>query len=161
MHPSFTVRLLRQLRVRQLFRWWGARSLAASALSYGLDVAMLLACAKVLGLSTSLSVIAGATVGWVSSFYLNRRFGFRQHHAPLAPQALRFTATALGGMLIQSWFVGIAVNRFDAPLLLAKFGVDACVFSIGLPLAFRYFVFARKTQPLAPIAVPKPEAERL
>jgi putative flippase GtrA len=104
--------------------------------------------------------MAGVSLGSLLSFFLNRRFAFRQHGSPMGPQALRFALAMGSAMLVHSTFVGILVSRFALGLFASRLLADLCVFSVGLPLMLRHLVFTQQIPSLVPQsqATPRPLA---
>lgn len=119
---------------------WILRSLLVGAISSLLDVAVLLLTRK-LGFPTALSAACGVSLGAASNFYLNRRFSFRAESAPMLPAALRFSAGTAVLVALHAMCVGLLVDEFQIPLLLAKYGSDAGILLGGNLLLMRYLVF--------------------
>src|SRR5690242_4341218 len=102
---------LLKLKIRRLSHWWGARSLALGGFTSIFDVCTLYVCVQLLGFPRPLGTMSGALVGNTLSFFLNRRFAFRQHSAPAAPQAVRFAITLTIAILFHSALVATLLSH--------------------------------------------------
>ena len=106
------------------------------------------------GLAAQLGAPIGATLGGAVSFFLNRRFAFHQHHAPIGPQLVRFIGTSAVAVATHAWFVGYLFHQAHLPLLVAKAAGDLLIFSGVQMFVLRYFVFPRKpVEAAAPLAL--------
>jgi putative flippase GtrA len=66
------------------------------------------------GLAYPTSVVLGMAVGALVAFFLHRTFTFAVADEPAAPQAVRFTAVAVGGVLITVGFAEMVVVLWSA-----------------------------------------------
>lgn len=152
---STAVTTLRSL-VRRAWESWATRSLAVGAVATALDVLVLLACVKGLGLSNPAGAVVGVVVGGTFAFFANRYFAFRDRQPGMAKPAVRFVLATLVAIAVHAWMVGLLADRMGVPVVLAKLAADVAVFSVGQLLVLRYIVFPR-AEPAAPAAEPLPQ----
>lgn len=133
---------------------WATRSLAVGAAATAIDVCVLLVCVTLFRMPNPLGAMVGVLFGSTFTFFANKFFAFRDHNPKLAPQAAKFVLATSVGMLIHAQFVYLFADKLGFNVVLAKFGADILVFSVGQMLVLRYFIFPKK-QPLEP----EPEAE--
>lgn len=143
---SSVVPTLRSL-VRRAWSSWATRSLAVGAVATAIDVLVLLACVKGLGLPNPAAAVVGVVVGGTFAFFANRYFAFRDGQPGLAKPAVRFVLATLVAMAIHAWVVWLLADRMGVPVVLAKLAADVAVFSVGQLLVLRYIVFPRATPP--------------
>lgn len=110
--------------------------------SMACDVAVILLGVELFGLSKLNGVTAGATVGAVVSFVLNRVFAFRAHTHWL-PQAMRYFGVFSLEVLIHRHVLAYLLKFSEWPYMLHKFLADALVFGILHLLAMRLFIFGK------------------
>jgi putative flippase GtrA len=105
------------------------------------------------------SVVLGMTVGTLSSFFLHRRYTFSVHDEPAAPQAVRFTLVAVGGLVIALTFAEalLALWQLAGSPWLSRAVTEAIahVATIGVNavygfLAMKFFALKRRGAGRAP-----------
>jgi putative flippase GtrA len=131
---------------------WAARSLAANALASVSDYAVLLFCAKVLGLPSSACAFFGLSVGVTASFLLNRRFAFRNSSASVGGALIRYVAAISSLIPLHAVAVGFLTDRAGIPIVLAKLLADATLLLGGQLLLLRYVVFPRNKDARAEVS---------
>lgn len=129
--------------VKWAWRGWATRTLAVGAVATAIDVVILLLCVHAAGLPNPLAAMIGVLVGSTFTFFANKYFAFRDHNPKLAPQAAKFVAATGIGMLVHAQFVYLFADRLGLNVVLAKFGADILVFTVGQMLVLRYLVFPR------------------
>jgi putative flippase GtrA len=122
---------------------WVVRSLVANALASTGDYAVLLTCAKVLGLPSSVCALLGLSVGMTGSFLLNRSFAFPHNAASLGGALARYVAVIGCLMSLHAAAVGLLTDRLGMPIVAAKLLCDAILLAGGQLLLLRYVVFPR------------------
>lgn len=145
-----------------LARWawhsWATRSLAVGAVATALDVVILLVCVKLFLLPNPVGAMIGVLFGSTFTFFANKYFAFRDHNPGVAPQAAKFVVATAIGMMFHAQFVYFFADRLGLPVVLAKFGADILVFTVGQMLVLRYLIFPKKkasaTPALEPAAAP-------
>lgn len=129
-------------------RWawasWATRSLAVGAVATAIDVCILLACIAWFGMSNPIAAMVGVLFGSTFTFFANKYFAFRDHNPGVAPQAAKFVLATGVGMLVHAQFVYLFADRLGFPVVMAKFGADILVFTVGQMLVMRYVIFPRK-----------------
>ena len=128
---------------RRLLDWWPVRSLTANAVAGMGDYAVLLICAKLLGLPSAVSAFLGLCTGLSASFLLNRRFVFRDTAVTLGGALLRYVAAVACLMSVHAAAVGLLTDRVGLHILVAKVLADATLLTGGQLLLLRWFVFPR------------------
>ena len=127
-------------------RSWAVPSLLVGAVATLVDVGVLLAAMRWLRASSAEGAMLGVAVGSTLAFLGNRRFAFRSSARSWLPEALRFLAGTVAGMLVHAMMVRTLADRMGVPVVLAKLASDVCVFTFGQLLLLRFFVFpARRT----------------
>jgi len=130
-------------RLSKVLDGWAARSLAASGVASLGDYSVLLVCAKLLRLPSTVSAFLGLCIGISSSFLLNRRFAFRQSSATFGGALVRYLV-AIGCLIpLHAVTVGLLTDRVQIPIVLAKLLADATLLAGGQLLLLRYVVFPR------------------
>jgi len=122
-------------------RSWVVPSLLVGAVATLLDIGVLLAALRWLHASSAGGAMLGVAVGSTVAFLGNRRFAFRSSARAALPEALRFLAGTLAGMVVHGALVRTLADGAGVPVVLAKLVADLCVFTFGQLLLLRFFVF--------------------
>ncbi|HVP61112.1 MAG TPA: GtrA family protein [Myxococcaceae bacterium] len=138
-------------------RSWAVPSLMVGAVATLVDVGVLLGAMRWLHASSAEGAMLGVAVGSTVAFLGNRRFAFRSSATALLPEALRFLAGTMAGMLVHAALVRTLADRLGVPVVLAKLVSDVCVFTFGQLLLLRFFVFParRKLEALGRSRAPR------
>jgi len=120
---------------------WIVRSLLASSVGTAADYALLTTSILVFGVRTVLGAALGTTTGAVINFFLNRRFAFGAHRAPVGPQLVRYVLVIATLLALHAVSLAALRDRAGVPLLAAKVSCDLVFLLAGQLLVLRHVVF--------------------
>lgn len=132
-------------------------NLLASALATAVDFVIAVFLVHDLGLSPTLATAAGASVGALTSFGLNRMVTFRSRDESL-PQLGRYALVSLGSLGLNSGGVGLLLSLPGLPYVLAWWLVRAAVFALWNYPLHKEYVFGAHRQAPASEATRAPNA---
>jgi putative flippase GtrA len=132
---------------KRWLRHWAARSLGAGAISTLVDLAALVVLVQAFGVRPVPAAVAGATLGSLAGFALNKYVAFRDAASPVWPQLARYLGTFGLSLAVHAGIMYLCVERLGVNYLLAKLAADFLVFTCGGLAAMRLFVFRLGEEP--------------
>lgn len=105
-----------------------------------------------LGIDYRVSAALGIGISFAANFFVNRRWTFAAHDAPLAPQAMRFATVATFATLVNV----AAVHFLHERAHVAALPADAIAVVAATPLSYlgnRWWTFAPSRRPTSRLEV--------